>query len=320
VGPRHGRVLSGDPCDAHALRSAQRRVGVVVPSRFTQLAAVTMRPGQQNKQRMRGRNSNNNNNNGGNNNGNRKGPNPLTRSYESNGPDVKVRGTALHVAEKYIQLSRDAFASGDYVMGENYQQHAEHYYRIIAAAQGQMQPPPSFNRDEDEDDSREPRFNGRQAQQPMSGEQPQPFLDEPFGRHAEERPSEGRSYEGRSYEGRSAEGRSTAEARQPEGRQFESRSPDSRPSDGRQAEGRPSEGRLPRFIEQPVQVPAAVEADEDAAEGRDPANADQAGRPRRRRMSRSRGRARGEGSPEGGEQENFDRPVGGEAAEVTAGE
>ncbi|WP_349369583.1 DUF4167 domain-containing protein [Salinarimonas sp.] len=67
-----------------------------------------------------------------------KGPNPLTRSYESNGPDVKVRGTAQHVADKYSQLARDALASGDPVMAENYFQHAEHYYRIIAAAQEQL--------------------------------------------------------------------------------------------------------------------------------------------------------------------------------------
>ena len=70
---------------------------------------------------------------------NRKGPNPLTRSYESNGGDVKIRGTAIHVAEKYQQLARDAQASGDRVGGENYLQHAEHYFRIVAAAQQQQQ-------------------------------------------------------------------------------------------------------------------------------------------------------------------------------------
>src|ERR671914_2455488 len=83
-----------------------------------------MRPGQ--NRRMRGRNRNN------------KGPNPLTRSYESNGPDVKIRGTAQHIADKYAQLARDAQASGDPVAAENYLQHAEHYYRIIAAAQEQF--------------------------------------------------------------------------------------------------------------------------------------------------------------------------------------
>ena len=69
-----------------------------------------MRPGQ-NKQRMRGRPTNN-----------RRGPNPLTRSYESNGPDVKIRGNAHHVAEKYLQLARDAHTGGDPVAAENYLQ------------------------------------------------------------------------------------------------------------------------------------------------------------------------------------------------------
>ena len=70
--------------------------------------------------------------------GGRKMPNPLTRSYESNGPDVKVRGTASNIAEKYQQLARDALASGDPIAAENYYQHAEHYLRIIATAQAQQ--------------------------------------------------------------------------------------------------------------------------------------------------------------------------------------
>src|SRR5215204_7332111 len=88
-----------------------------------------MRNGQ--NKRMRGRSNNNNNNRG-------KSSNPLTRIYESNGPDVKIRGTASHVAEKYVQLARDAQASGDPVGAENYFQHAEHYFRMIAAAQEQF--------------------------------------------------------------------------------------------------------------------------------------------------------------------------------------
>lgn len=103
---------------------------------------------------MRGRN------NGGNtsNNSNRKGPNPLTRNYESNGPDVKIRGSAQQIAEKYATLARDAMSSGDRVMAENYLQHAEHYNRIIAAAQAQMpiqnvQPVrDEFDEDEDRDE------------------------------------------------------------------------------------------------------------------------------------------------------------------------
>lgn len=81
-----------------------------------------MRPGQ-NTKRMRGRPNN------------RKGPNPLTRTYESSGPDVKIRGTAHHIGEKYLQLARDAQSSGDPVMAESYLQHAEHYFRLIATAQ-----------------------------------------------------------------------------------------------------------------------------------------------------------------------------------------
>lgn len=104
-----------------------------------------MRPGQQNK-RGRGRNNNNGSNN-------RKGSNPLTRTYDSSGPDVKIRGTAQHIAEKYSALARDAQSAGDRVMAENYLQHAEHYNRIIAAAQAQMQD--RFPRDERQDQDRD---------------------------------------------------------------------------------------------------------------------------------------------------------------------
>jgi len=84
-----------------------------------------MRQGQQNR-RGRGRG--------------RKPQNPLARNYESNGPDVKIRGTASHIADKYMSLARDALASGDMVTAESYLQHAEHYNRIIMAAQTQLGP------------------------------------------------------------------------------------------------------------------------------------------------------------------------------------
>lgn len=124
-----------------------------------------MRNGQ--NKRMRGRN--------------RKNHNPLTRVYESNGPDVKIRGTANHVAEKYIQLARDAQASGDPVGAENYYQHAEHYFRLIAAAQEQFRQSPSFYRpeggeqpprgaddafDESDDDMQPSRMGGTEPHYP----------------------------------------------------------------------------------------------------------------------------------------------------------
>ncbi len=129
-----------------------------------------MRNGQ--NKRMRGRN--------------RKGghhQNPLSRMYESNGPDVKIRGTASHVAEKYLQLARDAQSSGDPVAAENYYQHAEHYFRLIAAAQEQFrQSQPYYQQggeqrgnvsDDgyDEGDNEQPSLGG----EPFAPREPQPF-------------------------------------------------------------------------------------------------------------------------------------------------
>jgi hypothetical protein len=68
----------------------------------------------------------------------RKNSNPLSRTFESNGPDVKVRGNAQHVAEKYTQLARDAQAAGDPVLAESYLQHSEHYCRLIIVAQSHL--------------------------------------------------------------------------------------------------------------------------------------------------------------------------------------
>jgi len=70
---------------------------------------------------------------------NRRQSNNANRVYESNGPDVKVRGTAQHIADKYTTLGRDALSSGDMVKAEGYFQYAEHYLRIVAAAQEQAQ-------------------------------------------------------------------------------------------------------------------------------------------------------------------------------------
>jgi hypothetical protein len=138
-----------------------------------------MRNGQNNK-RMRNRNNNNNSNN--NNNNNRRGQNPMTRVFESNGPDIKIRGTASHVAEKYVQLARDARSSGDPVAAENYYQHAEHYFRLIAAAQEQFrqnQPQPrtenempSTDEGEDEGES----FSNFGQEPGFVPQQPQPFV------------------------------------------------------------------------------------------------------------------------------------------------
>src|ERR1700738_344044 len=135
-----------------------------------------MRNGQNNNKRMRNRNNNNNNNNN-----NRRGQNPMTRVFESNGPDIKIRGTASHVAEKYVQLARDARSSGDPVAAENYYQHAEHYFRLIAAAEEQCRqnhPQPRAENEmaaEDSDDESE-NFSNFGQEPGFVPAQPQPFV------------------------------------------------------------------------------------------------------------------------------------------------
>jgi len=87
------------------------------------------------RSRGRGRRPQNNNNGGGGNNNN----NNPNRTFDSSGPEIKIRGSAAHVYEKYLQMARDANSAGDRVMAENYLQHAEHYFRILSAAQLQQQ-------------------------------------------------------------------------------------------------------------------------------------------------------------------------------------
>ena len=160
---------------------------------------------------MRGRNNNNNNNN------NRKGgPNPLTRSYESNGPDVKIRGNAQQIADKYMQLARDAQGSGDRVMAENYLQHAEHYNRIIAAAQAQMPMQASRDNRDDMDDDEDGAFDGQSAFEQASvndGTGPQPDIGPmaadagaEAGEAAGEPPREARHSNGNGRDGEDAGG------------------------------------------------------------------------------------------------------------------
>jgi Domain of unknown function (DUF4167) len=151
-----------------------------------------MRNGQ--NKRMRGRNNH------------RKSHNPMVRVYESNGPDVKIRGNPSHIAEKYIQLARDAQASGDPIAAENYYQHAEHYYRVIAAAQEQYrQNNPHFSRPEGEfSGPREESFGEAEDSGPSSmdpfGEQrygtrePQPYVPREVPPYQQSQPPEHQSF------------------------------------------------------------------------------------------------------------------------------
>jgi hypothetical protein len=102
------------------------------------------------------------------------------RSFESTGPDVKVRGNAATIYEKYLQLARDASSSGDRVMAESYLQHAEHYFRVMRAMQP-AQPPPqvldrfgqTYESDDDEDGGDE--VDAEVEPSAEVGEAPQPY-------------------------------------------------------------------------------------------------------------------------------------------------
>jgi hypothetical protein len=101
-----------------------------------------------NMKRMRGRNNRGGNPGGGGGGGPQIRPQgggiPLNRNhvFDSSGPDLRIRGTAQQLFEKYLQLGRDATSGGDRVMAESYFQHAEHYFRILnamaQATQGQQ--------------------------------------------------------------------------------------------------------------------------------------------------------------------------------------
>ena len=67
-------------------------------------------------------------------------PNPRNQTFDSNGPEGRIRGTANQVYDRYCALARDAQASGDWVLAENLQQHAEHYFRILNANAPAQQP------------------------------------------------------------------------------------------------------------------------------------------------------------------------------------
>ncbi len=125
-----------------------------------------------NMKRMRGRNNRGGSGGGGGPPRHQSGNVPLNRNhvFDSNGPDLRIRGTAQQLFEKYLQLGRDATSSGDRVMAEGYFQHAEHYFRIINAInQAQQQ---------------NPQHNGANGQAPQAQHNPQinhngPRRDEP---------------------------------------------------------------------------------------------------------------------------------------------
>ena len=119
---------------------------------------------------------------------NRPSGNIVNRVFDSSGPEGKVRGTPQQIIDKYNQLARDAQLSNDRVAAENFQQHAEHYLRMLAEAQREMEARREQHeqqrRDQresrenrDQRDQRDQRRDGAAAEVPQAPpEPPQPDL------------------------------------------------------------------------------------------------------------------------------------------------
>ena len=71
--------------------------------------------------------------------------NPKSNSFDSAGPDIRVRGSAVQVNEKYMALANDAYSSGDRILAESFFQHADHYYRLFMSSNGGLDPRRSQN-------------------------------------------------------------------------------------------------------------------------------------------------------------------------------
>lgn len=230
-----------------------------------------MRQGQNNR-RSRGRSNNRRSN----------VPN-RNQTFDSNGPDTRIRGNASQVLEKYQALARDAMSSGDPVMVENYLQHAEHYQRVInqmneAVAQAQLQA----------EQAREQRSAAHQ--QPNGRAQP---IQEGGDRQAGERQAGERQGGDRQTPERQGSERQAVERPVGNGSSFDRSSADPREQPAADFGSDPREESQPEVAANGGQTPAATEAAEPFTAPAPEAEPEE--KPRRRR-----GRPRKAATPEEG--------------------
>ena len=113
------------------------------------------------------------------------GGNIINRVFDSSGPDGKVRGTPQQIIDKYNQLHRDAVLAGDRVDAENYAQHGEHYTRMLAEAQREVearreeQEEQNRQRQAERDRERQERLKAQEAVANDPGSMDQPDISEP---------------------------------------------------------------------------------------------------------------------------------------------
>ena len=204
--------------------------------------------------RQRGRNR------GGGGSGGNKPTQNANRAFDSNGPDgVKVRGNAQHVFEKYQQLARDANAAGDRVLGENYLQHAEHYFRLIRAIQPNRPPSEIIGRDQFasgydidfEDESGQQALAVEEAAAAAAAsEAASEARDDGDGQRDQNRNRDGRDRDGRDRDrnrNRDDRPRTEGDDRPRDDRPRDDRPRDERPRDDRPRDERPRDDDRPRF-------------------------------------------------------------------------
>jgi len=198
---------------------------------------------------------------------------PLNRNhvFDSSGPEMRVRGTAQQLFEKYTQMARDAASSGDRVLGESYYQHAEHYFRIISAinqAQGIPNPPQNGQAGYSEGE-------GEQQVQPQQPQQ-QPRQDQP--RHEQPRQENRQDNPNREYRQDRPERQENRENRQENRNENRENRPrfEQRPRPEFQQRGdRPYRQPQPPIAEAPIDISSALEAELAAAVAQAPGMSEQ---------------------------------------------
>ncbi|WP_421787819.1 DUF4167 domain-containing protein [Hyphobacterium sp.] len=120
------------------------------------------------------------------------GGNQGNRSFESNGPDVKIRGNASTIYDKYMQLARDASSSGDRVMAENYFQHADHYFRIVSVQQAEQEQRRQARQQQQEDQNRRQQNRQQGGDEDNAPDNAEDKRDQSGDANEHERPRRGR--------------------------------------------------------------------------------------------------------------------------------
>lgn len=239
------------------------------------------------RQRGRGRKPGGGGNyNGGGGGGHGNHPN---RTLESNGPDIKVRGSASHLYEKYVQLSRDASTAGDRVLSESYAQYAEHYYRMLRAMQPQtpVYEPARFGQDLDyENEEGGEDGEGAEGEGHESAEAGGEGQQQQYAQREQRQPYQGDNRNGGQYRDRQYNNNYRDRDRGPRPERVEQR-----PEPRVEAVEQPFEGEPPR---------QEVAAEEVGAEGQDRGNRRRRGRSRYRGPDDRGPRGEGENQAEGG--------------------